>query len=188
MMKHLRIAIFFLIVYLNGQTVDNPIYNNNPNNFKSDGIHTEYFDSGEVRAINTYQFNKLNGEAKSYYKNGKLQSHGRYKNNKKKGFWIHHYASGGIKSKENYRYGKLRGYFKSYYENGQVQIDGNFIDIEQQNGLWLFYSDSGDLMEEHLYKKGILVSKTTYKNDDELSIEREKLFQKYQPLLRPFFW
>ncbi len=188
MMKYLYIVLFFVTTSLNAQSLDNVIYQKEPTSFKSDGIHIEHFDSGEKKAIKSYHFDKLNGEAKSFYRNGQLKSHGRYKDNKKKGLWIYYYSNGKIKSKENYRYGMLRGYFKSYYENGEIKIEGNFIDFEQQNGLWFFYSNNGQLIEQRHYKRGVLVSTENHKTNGDLSTKTDKVFQKYQPLLRPVLW
>lgn len=77
--------------------------------------HKTYYDNGQILE-DTY-FNKegkLTGEGKAYFKNGQLQSIGKYDN------------------------GKMIGNWKQYFDNGKLKIEGSYTE-GKQSGSWTYY-------------------------------------------------
>ncbi len=67
-----------------------------------EGLYTEYWQNGAVKAELEYEDGKLYGKAKYYYPNGKIKVEGKYKKGEKKGKWLFYDQKGKIIDKKRY--------------------------------------------------------------------------------------
>ena len=74
------------------------------------GEYKTYYDNGNIETVVNYKNDKLNGESKSYYENGQ------------------------IKGEINYKGGKKDGISKSYSENGQLISVETFYEGKSGHG------------------------------------------------------
>jgi antitoxin component YwqK of YwqJK toxin-antitoxin module len=122
-----------------------------------------------------YKNNVLDGEAKAYYPNGRLQSKINYKNGFLHGSKMIFYESGmgkieeyfkdGVKSGKSFEYyenGKIKenAYFRNglrdgmsttFYENGKRKAVGRYV-MGKKNGSWEMYSEEGKLETRGKFK------------------------------------
>jgi len=76
-----------------------------------DGYHEEYYEIDD----------KLDGEYKSWYKNGQLHVHDHFKNDKSDGECKNWDRNGQLRIHCYYKNNKLDGEYKEWYENGQLR-------------------------------------------------------------------
>lgn len=114
-----------------------PVSTTSLKNGEFDGPNKRYEDGILVRESN-YKDGKIDGEQKSYYKNGKLRSIETYKNS------------------------TIVGVSKYYYENGNLQREDTF-----DNGVMIyteFYDEkTGKLTQEQGYKDNKIINPKWYK-------------------------
>jgi antitoxin component YwqK of YwqJK toxin-antitoxin module len=67
------------------------------------------------------------GEYKSWYPNGHLETQGQYKEGKRAGSWKHWYKNSQLQSEETYSLDVLDGRYMTWYENGQKKIDAQAL-------------------------------------------------------------
>jgi len=72
-----------------------------------DGIHTQYYDSGKIKAEYRYQNGQLNGPAKLYYENGFLGEEAFYKEGRLHGINKKYYTNGLLSERMTYNNGVL---------------------------------------------------------------------------------
>ena len=77
------------------------LYKGNFKDNKPTGLFVFYYESGKVKAKNTYFNDGYNSYASTYYDNGKLMSTGKYVNQKKDSTWVY------LDELENYIYLKI---------------------------------------------------------------------------------
>ena len=154
------------------------------------GLEYNYDDTGLLKTVFTYKYgakngeaykfsdsiiiekefyanNKLEGEAQSFYANGKKKSSGTFKNDYRDGKWLWYHPDGELKLEETYISGKvlgdIKGFFPDgsvernislvngngdfiqYYDNGIVKAKGQFYDYSA-TGEWFFYDKNGNLV------------------------------------------
>lgn len=86
--------------------------------FKNDkpiGTFTYKYQSNKLKAIIKHDDNSSRSEAYYYYENGKLMSHGIYRNMKKDSIWVSFNEDGRITMTETYKNDVLNGEKKLYY-------------------------------------------------------------------------
>jgi len=64
-----------------------------------------YYDSTQVRSINSYSNGLEDGDCIEYYKNNRVDAKGQYVNGEKNGVWLWHFENGQVSSKETYEMG-----------------------------------------------------------------------------------
>jgi antitoxin component YwqK of YwqJK toxin-antitoxin module len=126
----------------------------------------EYFESGQIKSINNYENDLLNGEFKEYYESGKIKYHYYYKDNKHHGEGKTYYENGNLQAKGNLIEGKNDGLWQYFYENGTLKSMGNLIE-GKQDGLWKYHYDNASLAAEIVYKNGEIVSQKEYDRKEE---------------------
>jgi len=95
----------------------------------TDGIHTKYYDNGELEYRVEFKLGKMNGQSKYYYE------------------------SGARKNMFEYKLGKMNGQSKYYYESGELQSEGIFQDNHRE-GVWKGYYKNGKLRKMSEFKNG----------------------------------
>lgn len=86
---------------------------------------------------------KVNHEI-HYYPGKKKYIEGDVKNNLRNGDWKSYFENGNVQSEVNFVNGKENGKYAVYYENGKLFIEGHF-DMGNCIGEWSFYGENGDL-------------------------------------------
>ncbi|MGG5208186.1 toxin-antitoxin system YwqK family antitoxin [Chryseobacterium sp. MIQD13] len=114
----------------------------------------------------TVNENEKNGEGKSidhlkngkrnFYKNGRLNSTGKYSRGEKTGKWKYFYPNGKIHQRGQYIKDKQNGIWNYYFDSGEFMGKGELKD-DKQTGLWKWYYKNGNLYTERFYDKGKLI-------------------------------
>ncbi len=117
------------------------------------GHKTWYSYDGKVVLEETYKNNKIDGEQKAYYGNGNIKSVVDYKN----GIIVKiaAYAKDGTLLHQS-DLSKGSGLWKYYWENGNVLEEGNYKNWKK-DGKWVKYRENGEVDVTTIYKNGRLV-------------------------------
>lgn len=91
------------------------------------------------------------------YKNGHLQSVGRFYKDKMVGTWKHYHANGKLHQIGKFENDKQNGNWMFYYDTGEYMGNGNLIN-DKMDGVWKWYYKNGNLYTERLYDNGKLMS------------------------------
>lgn len=169
-------------IYIVGQTVEVPLFNEKINEICTSGIHfyltkevayyhnLDYYifdkeiyntylskswsDDGQLIKKCNYKNGKFSGSYESYNENGILRLKCNYNdNNELDGLYEEWFNNGTQKIKNNYKNGKFNGTYESYYANGKMQLKRNYVN-NQLDGLY-----------EEWYSDGRLCIRILYKND-----------------------
>jgi len=105
------------------------------------GLWTYYFPDGKtIISEENYENGLLNGESKTFYKDGKVTELSHFKNGKLDGN-VKRYASNGTLIDDlNYKEGKLHGYAKYYNIEGKLIYAGEY-ENDLKVGKWEYNSD-----------------------------------------------
>ena len=112
----------------------------------------------------TYETNSttpFTGSSVSYHENGQLEMRGNYKDGKDDGLWESYYENGQLEMRGNYKDGEPDGLREFHYDNGQLESRGNVKDgrfgFGQEDGLWEYFDEEGNLTETQEWKDGELI-------------------------------
>jgi antitoxin component YwqK of YwqJK toxin-antitoxin module len=114
-------------------------------NGKPVGEMRRFYETGELKVMQTFRENSDKVYTKFFYDDGELAGEGNYVKNQKDSLWTYYsYYSGAITSTEMYVNGIKHGIEKKYYPNGQVSEE---IEWQQnmKNGVWNQYFDDGTI-------------------------------------------
>ncbi|UYW02513.1 hypothetical protein K5I29_06465 [Flavobacterium agricola] len=124
-------------------------------NGKKTGKWVYYFkDSNTIMSEENYANGLLEGESKTFYKNGKLLEHKYYKNNALHGKYQRFTEQGNLLHNLNYAEGKLNGLGEYYSSTGKIYTKGEYKD-NIKVGHWPVFDKNG---------KEVSVSKTQITN------------------------
>jgi hypothetical protein len=123
---------------------------------KKDGYWERKYTNGNWQYQVHFKDGYPHGYGKWYYKSGQLKSEGNYENGYPNGLCKHYYPTGKLESKITYIGGNISGICKYYNEDGQLLREG-FLNVEQREGEWKFYSDKGEHNMSVIYKAGIAI-------------------------------
>ena len=144
------------------------LYKGNFKDNKPTGLFVFYYESGKVKAKNTYFNDGYNSYASTYYDNGKLMSTGKYVNQKKDSTWVYLDEWENYISKDNYRRGEKHGRCIIFYPFNPKLDEGRPKVIEIANyvngdrdGEYQKYYRNGKLLTEGTYALGLYEGKVT---------------------------
>ena len=150
---------------------------------EKDTIYKEYYPENEqVMHEGQINNNNLNGNWKTYYKNGQIKSSVNYEDGKINGdtyfwynsdpkvkraeakfehdvmidFYYEFYENGTQKSKIEYDDGLADGDAEFYYPNGKIKIEAEYKDNEK-SGKWVYFNEKGEEIGKEKWKKGVKV-------------------------------
>ncbi|MEA3496507.1 MAG: hypothetical protein U9R42_10770 [Bacteroidota bacterium] len=145
------------------------------NGKKKSVLHGEatYFDyNGNITKAGNYTKGKKDG-VWTKYRNNKVVSEYKYKNDIKYGEYKEYYQDGALRIKgilyERIKIGNkvntyvFDGQRLSYYKNGNIEKRESF-DMGKKTGVWEIFYDNGTLKERHEYKDNLLTGKKIYWN------------------------
>lgn len=133
-------------------------------------IRKKYYDDGTVKMEGIYDvIGKENGTFKYFDKKGKIEkteiySHGILtavglidEEGLRQGYWEEYYIEpeGQLKSKGKYKDGKKIDEWQYFFANNQLQQIGKYLKEEKPTGLWKWYYESGQLLREENFRKGL---------------------------------
>lgn len=101
-----------------------------------------------------------NGEYRVYV-NDTLNLHAFIKDFKRDGNWKTYYKNGNLQSLIAYREGKMDGVMKFYYNDGQIKFEG----LNKENepvGTRNSYYQSGEIYEKDYYENGVFVKQEVF--------------------------
>ena len=123
----------------------------------------------------------LEGEAKTYFPNGKLSKRGHYHSGERTGLWTEwseagpiqsetsfkkglmdgprrfFYENAQLKSEHHYRIGIIHGPARGYFPSGKLRFKGRYGDNVRQ-GEWISYDEAGAVKERSFFVDGKAVS------------------------------
>ena len=139
-------------IYEVGKIVKVDNYDTNPNNIRSTGIH--YFISPERAFYYCLPTTDHEGEYKTWYDNGQIESLGMYVTGRKDGRWSEWYINGIPRLINYYWIGKLDGVYLLFYQNGYLNVYA-----EYKNGLLsgssAAFSNIGQIISWTQYMRGM---------------------------------
>lgn len=87
-----------------------------------------------------------------FYESGALKIEGDFDENQaRNGLWISYYEDGKKWSESLYLHGKKEGHSVTFFPNGKVRYIGEYKN-DEKFGLWRFYDEAGELMNEETYQ------------------------------------
>ena len=134
-----------------------------PGNIKASGNYNDagqrdgewlfYFNTGRLKARETYKLGKLEGPAEFFFENGNLSSCESYADEKLDGPATVYYYAGNVKSTAIYRQGKKEGEAREYFSNGNLSSVANYTG-GAQNGVVTEYYKNGLVKDVEPYANG----------------------------------
>jgi antitoxin component YwqK of YwqJK toxin-antitoxin module len=119
-------------------------------------IWYQYYDSGELKQLNTYINGKVNGIEKAYFKNGNLQWEVNIVDNKVDGTYKEYFPTGELKHIALYKNGKEDGLSKQYFKEGGLSWE-------------FYYQDGKRLRTKQYFNNGQIRTEIEYKDEKPLS-------------------
>lgn len=99
-------------------------------------------------------------EKKEYYKNGKIKSVTRWRDNEQNGISEFYYENGKIEDIAFYKNGKMAGVSKNFYKNGKIKLLGCYKN-DRPNGNFYYYDTLG---RKYLEKNYLTINGEDYTN------------------------
>ncbi len=107
------------------------------------GMHTWYYQSGEIEIKGKYDKNRRIGQWDYFHQNGKLKKTGNYTEGRRSGTWQWFYENGKLESKATYNKGEFENTRNWYYPSGKIKRKGQFTD-GKKNGEWVEFYETGE--------------------------------------------
>lgn len=112
-------------------------------NQKSDKDSSTQANSNKIDS--THHFEQIK------YSNGKVKMEGNVENGLREGKWTSFYEDGMIWSETNFSKGQKDGATTTWYPSGVKRYEG-FYKQNRETGIWKFYDENGNLVQEKKYK------------------------------------
>lgn len=117
------------------------------------GFYKLYHSNGRVAIDRAYLKGKVNGEEKTFYDNGQLESVAIVKKGTYNGPFFYYYENGTLKQEGTYIENSMEGDLKTYYKNGQLKETVTMQNTMEQ-GPYVEYHENGELKAKGQYKDG----------------------------------
>jgi len=127
-------------------------------NGRIDGNFKTYYPDGNLQSMVNYRDGKVEGNATFYYDRTGLKVKAQMVFDEKeqmKGEYTEFYENGAKKAILEVEDGKLNGDATFYYDSGILKIEGSYKD-GVKNGKWKNYTEDGNLLTRERFKKGQL--------------------------------
>lgn len=154
----------------------------NQKNILSDGLYLYFYteDTTKVLIETPIMNNKICGDLKQYYLNGKIQYISGYKDGKENGVKRSYYPNGNLNSENHLSNGVPIKYSIYYHENGKLRSK-----ILIKNGLYQgkskVWDENGKIIKIIWYKKGRMIKELNYTQAE--IHEADDIIQYYHALL-----
>jgi antitoxin component YwqK of YwqJK toxin-antitoxin module len=123
---------------------------------KKDGLFREFFSNGRKMKEELYSHGVLHGQYRTWVENGSPETQGYYRNGAKDSLWKS-WIEGILFVQENYKNDKREG-LTTYYNQLETIGEEGYYKNGLREGLWKEFDDSGKVVAEKLYVKGVLTA------------------------------
>lgn len=115
-----------------------------------------YYESGSIKAVNSFSPDGIICRSKNYHENGKLKAIGKYIKQKKDSTWTYYSEIDEVVIlKENYKHGVLTGTVTAYYPENKKIAELTTYENGEKNGEFKKYFADGTIMAEGYFTKGL---------------------------------
>jgi len=130
-------------------------------------VKTDYYPSGKVKTVASYNGNVPEGVRREYDEDGKIVAGYFFKKGimqgegiideegNRDGFWREYYEDGSIRSEGSYDKGVPTGQWKYFYANGKIEQQGKYGKRGKPDGSWNWYYEDGTLQREQSFISGL---------------------------------
>lgn len=130
-------------------------------------LKTDYYPSGKVKTVASYNGNTPEGVRREYNEEGKITAGYIFKKGiltgegivdeegDKQGAWKEYYEDGTLRSTGSYIKNKPVGEWKYYFENGKLESVGKYTQKGALDATWRWYYDNGTLRRQQSYIAGL---------------------------------
>jgi uncharacterized protein len=120
-------------------------------------LKTDYYPSGKVKTVASYNGDVPEGVRREYDENGKITAGYIFSKGSltgegivneegdKEGDWKEYYADGTLRSVGTYSKGKPIGNWKYFFENGKLESEGKYTKSGTLDGTWRWYFEDGSI-------------------------------------------
>lgn len=128
----------------------------NPDTRKFNTVHPEglwlrYYKNGKKMDEVNYINGQINGFSRQWYENGQLTYEAEVRNGIEQGSSNSWYENGQQWAHYTCVDGKWHGPYTFWYENGQIKEEGSYQDTFSPIGIWRYWDEQGNLIEEKDY-------------------------------------
>jgi antitoxin component YwqK of YwqJK toxin-antitoxin module len=138
--------------FINGNGQDVSEISGIPKNGR-DGLWVFKYETGQKKEESIYKSGKINGEFKSFFKNGNIETIETDINGIANGAYRKYFENGKLKEEGNFNNNKVHGIVKKYNESGNLLYEVNF-NQGIKNGTEREFFPSGKTNKEFQYKNG----------------------------------
>jgi uncharacterized protein len=129
-------------------------------------LKTDYYPTGKVKTVASYNGDVPEGVRREYAEDGKITSGYIFKGGKmvgegiideegiKDGPWKEYYPDGILRSTGTYDKGKPIGDWKFFFENGHLEQEGKYNKKGSYDGVWRWYFEEGQVRREQTFLAG----------------------------------
>lgn len=129
-------------------------------------LKTDYYPSGKVKTVASYNGNVPEGVRREYSEDGKITAGYIFtkgvltgegivdEEGNKEGDWREYYTDGTLRSAGTYSKAKPVGNWKYYFENGKIESEGKYTKTGLPDGTWRWYFDDGKIRRIQSYIAG----------------------------------
>jgi len=130
-------------------------------------LKTDYYPSGKVKTVASYNGEVPEGVRREYSEDGKITAGYIFtkgaltgegivdEEGDKEGDWREYYTDGTLRSVGAYAKGKPIGNWKYYFENGKLESEGKYTKTGALDGTWRWYFDDGSIRRIQSYIAGM---------------------------------
>jgi len=130
-------------------------------------VKTDYYPSGKVKTVASYNENVPEGVRREYSEDGTIVAGYIFQKGvmtgegivdeegNKEGPWKEYYPDGTLRSTGTYDDGIRVGDWKFYYENGKLEQQGKYTKKGKPDGTWIWYFEDGTLQREQNFIAGL---------------------------------
>ena len=130
-------------------------------------LKTDYYPSGKVKTVASYNGDVPEGVRREYSEDGKITAGYIFtkgaltgegivdEEGNKEGDWREYYTDGTLRSVGAYSKGKTIGNWKYYFENGKLESEGKYTKSGLLDGIWRWYFDDGSIRRIQSYIAGM---------------------------------
>jgi len=142
-------------------------------------LKTDYYPSGKVKTVASYNGDVPEGVRREYSEDGKITAGYIFRKGtligegivdeegNKEGTWREYYMDGTLRSVGTYAKDKPVGNWKYYFENGKIESEGKYTKSGLLDGTWRWYFDDGSIRRIQSYIAGM--EDGEYEEHDETS-------------------
>jgi len=128
---------------------------------KLDGEYKSYYRNGNPEEEKEYSDGKLDGKHISYFENGQIKKEMVYTDNEANGDFKSYYENGKLKSEGTYTKNIFDDTYIMYWEDGKIALSENYKD-GKEDGVFESFNRNGNLLSKIEYSNGLLDGDTLY--------------------------